>query len=499
MTVSDYFIDPKKLRRFAPLAPLCAFSDVGYMLHNATASKIRTEALHEAHKHHEVIRLGPNRLSFSSVGAIKDIYGTGTSCIKGDAPYRTAGGTPNILTVIDKTWHSTKRKRLSAAFSTKQLLAWEAKVADKVERLLAQFDVRATALASSSARISFDANTVNFYAWSKLFTFEAIGDIALGHQFGFLEAGTDNILVASNNGNRQVVKAGECLYAVNRCLEPIIWSASWHSTLKHLTKVLPRYSGWWKHAMSWPRIVRHLVRERIQKEKRGEKIDDIFASLLNGSDGKPLGLDEDEILAETSHLLDAGLATTAVALTQVMHCLAKQPTALKKLRAEVDGAVEDTSSGPMYSQVRSLPYLRACLDEAMRLRPALTAGQQRETPPEGMTIAGEWVPGGVFVSVPAYVAHRDPVVFPEPEEFRPERWLGESGKLSQRYSLTFSQGGRVCIGKNITYIEQTMLVAAMVRRYNFVLPYEPWEVEWEEYFNLYPKSLPLRLSRRCYT
>jgi cytochrome P450 len=61
------------------------------------------------------------------------------------------------------------------------------------------------------------------------------------------------------------------------------------------------------------------------------------------------------------------------------------------------------------------------------------------------------------VSISAYVAHRDPKVFPEPETFRPERWLGDDAKDLQAAFITFSAGARGCIGRNISYCKHLCL------------------------------------------
>lgn len=104
-----------------------------------------------------------------------------------------------------------------------------------------------------------------------------------------------------------------------------------------------------------------------------------------------------------------------------------------------------------------------------------------------------------MVSIPAFTAHRDPSIFPQPDAFYPERWLGDGGKAFQKHILTFSAGGRVCIGKNITLLEQSMLIAAMVRRYDFALPSPGWVMQWEEHFNMWPRSLPLVFRQRKVT
>lgn len=181
-----------------------------------------------------------------------------------------------------------------------------------------------------------------------------------------------------------------------------------------------------------------------------------------------------------------------------MYCLVNHPTKLSKLRDELQRATagNEPSDVLSYEQVRDLPYLRACLDEAMRLRPSLSPGMQRETPPEGLAVGAEWIPGNTQVSVSPYIAHRDPKVFPDPTSYIPERWLGNGAKDISKYILTFSAGGRICIGKNITYLEQSILLASVVQRYDFSLKSAEWAMPWEEYFNSWPKVLPLQLSRR---
>lgn len=196
--------------------------------------------------------------------------------------------------------------------------------------------------------------------------------------------------------------------------------------------------------------------------------------------------------------MDAGSDTTAIALTNVMYYLIKSPQSLKKLRDEVASALSEKEVAP-YAKVKNLPYLKACLDESLRLSPPVSRGLERKTPPEGMQILGENIPGNVTVSVPTYVAHRDPDIFPEPEVFRPERWFGDEEKLKHMRAvfIPFSTGPRACIGRNITFIEQQILVATLVHRYDFALPSEDWKLDWEEAFNLWPAQMPLKIWRNA--
>lgn len=123
-----------------------------------------------------------------------------------------------------------------------------------------------------------------------------------------------------------------------------------------------------------------------------------------------------------------------------MYLLLKNPRCLSVLREELDANLGDELVSP-YPKVRHLPYLRACLDEALRIYPPTPFNLPRSTPAEGANIMGEWIAGGTSVGMSSYVAHRDEKIFPDPERFYPERWLSEQGKEIQPYFLTFSAGG----------------------------------------------------------
>lgn len=136
------------------------------------------------------------------------------------------------------------------------------------------------------------------------------------------------------------------------------------------------------------------------------------------------------------------------------------------------------------------------LDESLRLFPPTSHGLPRSTPPEGAQILGEYVPGNVTVSMSAYVVHQDPMLFPSPQTYNPDRWLGDAGKELGPYFVAFSAGARGCIGRNISYLEQTVLTASILHRYDIELADPSFEPKRLETFNLHPSELPIRLKRR---
>ncbi|KAL4935621.1 cytochrome P450 [Aspergillus oleicola] len=110
---------------------------------------------------------------------------------------------------------------------------------------------------------------------------------------------------------------------------------------------------------------------------------------------------------------------------------------------------------------------------------------------------GQWIPGDTSVNMAVHATHQDSSIFPDPESFKPERWLDEEErKRMEPYFIPFSAGTRGSIGRNISYLEQVVVLAGIVQRYHFALPYPGWELERYEAFNLLVGEMPLKISRR---
>ncbi|KAI1454137.1 cytochrome P450 [Annulohypoxylon moriforme] len=490
--VIEYFYDAKHLRRYPNQNFLSGFTNLA-MTYERLAP-YRTANLYEAHKKHPIIRTGPSSLSFRDVKAIKDIYGHSTATIKGDIYTAMQGTHSNLVTVVDKAHHAKKRKLLSNAFATRNLLTWEYKVVDKVERLMQQFDK----MAEGSTRTNESGwGTVDFSWWSNLFTVEAITDTALSHKLGLLESGNDLVNIKLSDGTPAQAPFIKGLHAKNRPTSYFVWTTTWSPTIR---RVVGCFSSWFREqyrdGQHFTDIISYLTTDRMERQKGEEKLDDLFHCLMEDRKGSQVELDRGEIQSEVSLMLDAGSDTTAAALTHIMYNLLRNPEKFAKLRDEIDVSLAEDETIPSFSKVRCLPYLKACIDENLRVSPSIPHGLPRKTPPEGMAVMDIWVAGSVTVSVPAYVAHRDPEIFHEPEEFRPERWLDEKAKDFQACYIPFSTGARGCIGRNIAYLEQHVLLAALIKRYDFHLVDEDFELEREDGLLVWTGSLPVKLRRR---
>lgn len=143
----------------------------------------------------------------------------------------------------------------------------------------------------------------------------------------------------------------------------------------------------------------------------------------------------------------AGSETNATLLSGVLYTLAMRPDVARKLVAELDAAFTTTKQLDMAKLAR-LPYLNAVLEEGLRIYPPSAFNQARIVPAQGAVICGEVVPGGTAVGVATWAASRAASNWTKPDEFVPERWLGEGFPGDDRRSMQpFILGPRVCLGK----------------------------------------------------
>lgn len=457
----------------------------------------RSKYLEELHKRYAVIRTGPNSLSYSDPRAIKDIYGHNTKCTKDGAYTATMGSHFHLADVVDKKDHARKRKVLSSAYALKNLESWEHKVADKTERLIAHLDKMCTAPLPKSQVIpdSKDLN-VDYRAWTNFFTIDAIADIGLSERLGFLDSGNDICTAQRMDGSIYEIGFRDALYQNARKQSLLLWDYDWYPLLNKIADIIPFYRRMSEHSQNWDAVYLARAAKRLKRYQEGEKLDDFFQALMEDKNGSPNNLEWGEIVAEVSIMMNAGSVTTAIAMANVLYQLLKNPSVMNKLRKEIDSVLDKYEVVAPYDKVKHLPYLRACLDESLRLFPPTSHGLTRLVPQEGMAILDGYVSGGTSVSVSAYVAHRNENIFPQADKFIPERWLGEEGKALQPYFLAFSAGARGCIGRNISYLEQTVLLASVLHRYNFALPKPDWEMQRLETMNLILGEMPVKVWKR---
>ncbi|TFK15979.1 laccase domain-containing protein 1 [Platysternon megacephalum] len=159
-----------------------------------------------------------------------------------------------------------------------------------------------------------------------------------------------------------------------------------------------------------------------------------------------------------------GHDTTAAAMNWAIYLLGCHPEAQKKVHRELDEVFGNSDRPVTMDDLKKLRYLECVVKEALRLFPSVPFFAR--TTSEDCHIRGFKIPKATEVVVVPYVLHREPEIFPDPEEFRPERFFPENSKGRHPYAyVPFSAGPRNCIGQRFAQMEEKAVLAIILRRF----------------------------------
>lgn len=209
-------------------------------------------------------------------------------------------------------------------------------------------------------------------------------------------------------------------------------------------------------------VIEAMIAERRAEGGRG---DDLLSLLLRArEDGA--GMTDRQVRDEALTLFLAGHETTANALAWTWWLLSEHPEAEAALHAELDDVLDGRP--PSVLDLPHLPYTEAVLSESIRLRPpAWAIGRRavRDHRARDVTIRA-----GSIVVVSPWLLHHDPRWWPEPDSFRPERWLPGANAERPRFAyVPFGAGPRVCIGEPFARMEGVLLLATIAQRWRLRL------------------------------
>lgn len=241
-------------------------------------------------------------------------------------------------------------------------------------------------------------------------------------------------------------------------------------------------------------VGRHITARRTQAASSHDDLLSMLLALRDEETGE--GLSETEVFDQCLVNFQAGHETTATALLWWSRLLAEHPGAAERARVEVENVLQGRNPSP--DDLPALPWLTASLKEAMRLYPPVGVLMSRRTT-AAIELGGWHIPKGAMLRITTWLLHRDPGSFPEPQAFRPERFMPEAPPLPRGAWMPFGAGPRVCIGQHFAMLEMTLLAAMLLQRYRLELPPDAAPCEPVLNVTLRPRGgLQLRLHRLPY-
>lgn len=439
----------------------------------------------------DVVRWGPRDVTFISVQAWKDIYGHGHPELP--KAFSDSGVNPSKIVSVNAQDYFRFRRAMLPAFSDKALKNQEPLITNYVELLVEKLKRKAQS-----------GEATDMVLWYNLTTFDLIGDLTFGESFDGLKELKSHIWIKSFN----LILKGMVVRSVLRSYP------NFHKLVRYFSPArVPKV-----HSDHFERTER-LVQKRLENEKQHGRGD--FMDSFIRSRGQKHGLSDHELASNADVLLVAGSETTATLLSGVTYWLLRTPDALMKATGEVRIAFNDEKQITFTNASTRLPYMVACLDEALRLYPPVPGALMRRTNPGPPTnIAGHLIPENVSltticcsptkssktaVGVHHTAAYWSPSNFHNPESFIPERWLPShtSDPTSPFYSdnrevhKPFSFGPRDCIGRNLAYHEMKLILARVLWNFDLALCEESVGWNKQKVFALWKKGpLMCRLKIR---
>ncbi|XP_053617328.1 cytochrome P450 6B2-like [Plodia interpunctella] len=196
---------------------------------------------------------------------------------------------------------------------------------------------------------------------------------------------------------------------------------------------------------------------------------DSMQNAKGGNKKVNIPIDDDLLIGQCVLLFGAGYETSATTLQYTLYELAKNPQAQQRVIDEVDKYLQRNNNKLKYECITELPYIEACIDEALRLYPVLGV-LTREVIEDYTLPCGAVIEKGVRVHVPVHHLHHHPDFFPDPEEYRPERFFGEEKRNIIPYTyMPFGEGPRLCLGMRFAKMQMFSGIVTLLKKYRVEL------------------------------
>ncbi|KAM4740845.1 1,25-dihydroxyvitamin D(3) 24-hydroxylase, mitochondrial isoform 2-T2 [Anableps anableps] len=219
---------------------------------------------------------------------------------------------------------------------------------------------------------------------------------------------------------------------------------------------------WQKHTAAWDTIFRtaKVYTDKKLKRNANRNPDDLIGDIMQQS-----CLSKKELYAAITELQIGGVETTANSMLWVIFNLSRNPAAQKRLLQEIREVVPPNQD-PCGEHIKSMPYLKACLKESMRLSPSVPFTSRTL---DKDTVLGDYaIPKGTVLMIDSHALGFNEEYFDDGKQFKPERWLRENSTINPFAYVPFGIGKRMCIGRRLAELQLQLAMCWLVRDYEIV-------------------------------
>ncbi|KAF5649458.1 cytochrome p450 [Fusarium tjaetaba] len=413
-------------------------------------------------KYGPIVRMSPNRVHINDPNFYHKVYSTGTKFLKEPAKFRFAGELDALPFIMDPAAHKVRRGIVNPMFSPRAIKDFSPLALQIIKGALKKIgDSYETGKPVSLKRLESN------------FAMDIIMKLCFGKDMGCTEGkeGTEALV-----NSMVALPHSFSLIKYFPMLGKIMQSFPAHV----LIYIIPVFVEFRNLCAQWANEVRERHQNGVYTDGTGRET--AFDAILAAEpDRSTKGL-----VDEAFSLVIGGIETTVTTITYGVWCILKNPE-VEKMMLEELRTVETNSDGLMeYPNLMNLPYLTAVIHETLRIFSPAPGILTRLVPSGGTKYGSHFLPADTSVSTAQRLIHYDPVLFPEPETFMPERWLDNSDKASKKNPIPFSNGPHMCVGLNLSYMEAYIFLGNLIRRFDLSLhDKNQGALRWKDYIALH--------------
>ncbi|KAK2766812.1 hypothetical protein FQN54_006126 [Arachnomyces sp. PD_36] len=437
------------------------------------------------------VRFGPNCISLSDPNMIRAVY---RGAWKKSDMYRpndvllNGQRMSNIFNTQDENWHNKYLRPIRNLWSLNKVLEYEPLVDETLNKFLAKIDSKF--VDGENARKTCPADE-----WLSYFAWDVAANISFGQHYGFIdqERDIDDLIGASTRGLKYFAPVSQMPWIDNLLDKNPIMRVGPKPTLAgvlYTFKVVAEYQA-----------------EIGAEQKKLGQVPHTLDKYVQLKQTYPDIADDTQIVNWLMLSILAGGDTTSAVMRAVVYYLAKSPVAYQKLTSELDNA--KLSLPAKWEAARSLPYLDAVVQEAMRMNPGIAMIFERVVPNGGFTLPdGRFIPAGTKVGINPAVTNHDSEVFGDDvDTFNPDRWMKKAGESQESFDsrhsrmkevvdFIFGAGGRVCMGRHMALLEIYKLFATLYSIYDIKLANPDHKWKYHDAWFVYQEDMPMVITRR---
>jgi cytochrome P450 len=241
-------------------------------------------------------------------------------------------------------------------------------------------------------------------------------------------------------------------------------------------------------AMESNAILNEIIQERKQSNESHNDLLDMLLETRYEDTGESMS--KEQLIDEIKILFIAGHETTANALTFTLHLLATHPEIQQKVLDEITAIENETTD--VVEQLQKMTYTNAVINESLRLYPPAWITDRENV--EDDSLLDYNIRKGTLIGISFYELHRNPKYWENPEDFIPERFLGEQKKKSMQYFYPFGAGPRMCIGMGFAMYEMALSLAYVVKKYK--VKTENRKIQFNPLVTLKPVGIKVSFNKR---